>query len=89
MTNLTNEQMLARDMADIVRDYVAAEVGKLRAENVAVKAEMAELRGQFRLLKELFVRDQKHAPGDAEAWNAPPWPAKPGFKGRDLKSVGH
>jgi len=62
MTNLTNEQMLARDMADIVRDYVAAEVGKLRAEIVAVKAENAELRGQFRLLKKLFVRDQKQMP---------------------------
>jgi hypothetical protein len=35
---------------------------ELRAEIVAVKAENAELRGQFRLLKELFVRDQKQMP---------------------------
>jgi hypothetical protein len=59
---MSNEELLARDMAGIVREYVATEIGKLRAEIVAVKAENAELRGQFQMLKELFVCGQKQMP---------------------------
>jgi len=65
LTNLTNEaELLARDMAATVREAMAVEVGKLRAEIVAVKAEAAELRGQLKVLKEITLGrpEQKQMP---------------------------
>jgi len=65
------DKEFALDMAAIVREHVALEVGKLRAELVAARAEVAGLKGQVAVLKELFVREEKMPdlifPGESHA----------------------
>ena len=78
MTNLTNEEMLAHELAAIVREHTAL----LRRDIERLKIETAELRGELRVTKELALRnsprvesvaaDDKHVPAFAFPGEASP-----------------
>ena len=78
---MSNEEILARALAEELRPWFER-IKQLEASNIERGAEI-------RLLKELVLNSQKQAPAGAKAWDGSPWPAKAGFKGRDLKSAGH